>query len=221
MATNVATNHQSLKMMNFRSIWILIIIDALLLGSILTGLSFDGTILNILSKITLLTSTAGIGIILVKFMNEIIPSHIKAILVFWRVHHVLPGHRAFSELANRDVRIDINVLQKKLGELPVNPDAQNKLWYRIYKKNEHDIRVQEAHRNYLLFRDCTSLTLIIAMIAIIFAIVIKAIISQWLFIILLVVVQFLLCALSARNTGIRFVQNVLAAECSKACEQKF
>src|SRR5207247_6002678 len=77
----------------------------------------------------------------------------KARLVFWRWHDPLPGCRVFTELLSTDPRIDVPALRRKLGELPQDPQAQNALWYGLYKRQSADIKISEAHRIYLLTRD--------------------------------------------------------------------
>ncbi|ERH46901.1 hypothetical protein N750_00115 [Legionella pneumophila str. Leg01/53] len=60
-----------------------------------------------------------------------------------------------------DPRINLDSLRSKLGEFPDNPRSQNLLWYSLLKKHESNITVKEAHQYFLLFRDATSMTLII------------------------------------------------------------
>lgn len=51
-------------------------------------------------------------------LNGLIGSEWKAILVFWRLRNALPGCRAFSELAHRDPRVDLEALNAQFSELP-------------------------------------------------------------------------------------------------------
>lgn len=136
----------------------------------------------------------------------------KARLVFWRWRNPLPGCRAFSELMKGDPRIDIPTLKKKLGELPRSAQAQNSLWYRLYKKHRESLEVMEAHRIYLLTRDMTTLA---AAFALLFSIGVVLGSVEWKSAIaysLILLCQYLLIATSARNYGRRFVLNVLTEE---------
>ena len=136
----------------------------------------------------------------------------KARLVFWRWHNPLPGCRAFTELLNTDPRIDVPALKRKLGELPQDPQAQNALWYRLYKGQSADIKISEAHRVYLLTRDMTTVA---ALFVVLFSIGLVAASVDWkiaaLYTVALIA-QYLLIASAARNYGTRFVMNVLSEE---------
>src|SRR5262249_51781631 len=82
----------------------------------------------------------------------------KARLVFWRWRNPLPGCRAFTDLIGADPRIDVPALKKKLGEFPQEPQAQNAVWYRLYKARSADAKITEAHRIYLLTRDMAAIS---------------------------------------------------------------
>lgn len=136
----------------------------------------------------------------------------KARLVFWRWHNPLPGCRAFTQLINTDPRIDVPALKTKLGELPLDPHAQNALWYRLYKKHSADVKISEAHRIYLLTRDMASIS---ALCAVLFTIGVVEASLNWKTAALYAVgllAQYLLIASAARNYGTRFVSNVLSEE---------
>jgi len=136
----------------------------------------------------------------------------KARLVFWRWHNPLPGCRAFTELLNADPRIDVPALRRKLGELPQDPQAQNALWYRLYKKQSADVKISEAHRIYLLTRDMATVS---ALFVVLFSIGVVAASVNWettaLYAVGLIA-QYLLVASAARNYGTRFVLNVISEE---------
>lgn len=207
----------TLKSLNLKSIWVIVVIDILLIFFILAVMPLDWpTLLNLsknLIQVLALIPASAVGCILVKYVNDLLSPNIKAVLVFWRIRNALPGHRAFSEVAIRDPRIDMNILKERLGEFPANPIDQNTVWYQIYQTHKEAKEVREAHRNYLLFRDCASLTILIGIVAMTVSFFSKATFHQFLILIAITIVQFLICAISARNTGIRFVQNVLALEC--------
>lgn len=63
--------------------------------------------------------------LLALILTGLISSENKARLVFWRYKYALPGHRAFSELAKHDARINITELVQKIGPFPKAPKEQN------------------------------------------------------------------------------------------------
>ena len=44
--------------------------------------------------------------VIVLLLSSLIPSSAKAVLVFWRLRHALPGHRAFTDKTLSDPRIE-------------------------------------------------------------------------------------------------------------------
>lgn len=44
------------------------------------------------------------------------------------------------------------------GEFPADPEAQNKAWYRLYQQVRDSSSIEDAHKEYLLFRDIIWLT---------------------------------------------------------------
>lgn len=132
----------------------------------------------------------------------------KARLVFWRWHHALPGHRAFTVYAQTDPRVDISGLEKRLGALPREPMAENRAWFQLYKPLQKEPAVEHAHREYLFFRDYAALAAI-ALVALGTASVayVGSVASLYL---VLLAVQYLLARTAASNAGARFVTAVLA-----------
>lgn len=100
---------------------------------------------------------AALAIALLTIANGLIDPQTKARLVFWRWSDPLPGCRAYSEHAQRDPRIDVGSLERKLGKLPEDARDQNATWYRLYKTVESDPAVTHNHRDFLFTRDYTSL----------------------------------------------------------------
>lgn len=136
----------------------------------------------------------------------------KARLVFWRWHNPLPGCRVFTELINTDPRIDVPALKKRLGELPEDPQAQNALWYRLYREQKADVRISEAHRSYLLTRDMATIS---TLFVVLFSIGVIGASVNWKTTVLYIfalIAQYLLVASAARNYGTRFVLNVLSEQ---------
>lgn len=151
----------------------------------------------------------------VLILSSLISPNHKAILVFWRLKHPLPGARAFSVHALADHRIDLAKLKKNVGEFPVAERDQNSKWYGLYKQVDSDPSVVDSHKNYLLFRDIAAMSLLLvpALLLVLylggFDSTRMLVSAAWF------MGQYLVTALAARTTGIRFVQNVLAVHASR------
>lgn len=190
-----------------------IILDCL----ILLILAFD-TAVEDLSPTRMAVIRASLTVLLpipVLILSTLTPPNLKAVLVFWRIKDPLPGCRAFSEHVFTDPRIDLEELKKKMGEFPTTERDQNAKWYSLYKQVGSDSSVVDSHKNYLLFRDIAAMSLLlipIVPISMSFTGVnrISILICAALFL-----GQYLVTAIAARNTGVRFVQNVLAAYASR------
>ena len=110
-----------------------------------------------------------------------------------------------------DARIDRKKLKEIYGALPKNPSEQNKLWYKIYKKNSLDIVISESHRAFLLARDLTTLCFLF----VIFIGIPVVILGKWpisIYYFAFLVIQYFIVVVGAQNRGRRFVTNVLATE---------
>lgn len=170
--------------------------------------------LSILTDLKKLRMNDGIAMImmpvLVLVLSGIAPSSTKEILVFWRIKHVLPGCRAFSKLALSDDRIDIELLQQKFGKLPSDPREQNSAWYKLFKRYSGAISVENAHKQYLLSRDLSTIALLFAVFGCL-GLFMKAstssIIAEYS---IVMVIHYLVLAFVSRNYGNRLVCNVLA-----------
>lgn len=148
-------------------------------------------------------------------LSSLLSADQKAVLVFWRFKHPLPGARAFSVYAQADHRIDLGVLKKHVGEFPVDPREQNAKWYRLYKQVDSDPSVVDSHKNYLLFRDIAAMSLLLVPTLPVAMYFIGVDTTRILISAAWFLGQFLVSALAARTTGIRFVQNVLATYASR------
>ena len=89
----------------------------------------------------------------------------KARLVYWRWSDPLPGSRAFTKFVKEDDRIDEARLLKNIGIFPANFKEQNSKWYSLYLKVKNEVSVLDAHRAFLLYRDMTSLSIILLVLA--------------------------------------------------------
>ena len=142
----------------------------------------------------------------------LLASSLKYILIFWRWQNPLPGTRAFTHLMSKDPRIDTKILEERYTPLPTDPADQNRLWYKLYKKHEHDKSVLEAQKHFLLTRELNSvsfLSLFILGTAGYFIFSSRQLLLTYLIGLL---VTFLITAIAARNYGSRFATNVLAIE---------
>lgn len=204
---------KSLKAKNIFSIWAVLISDAL--GVI--ALTIPSIIEDVgLSWSAFLRSgLAGVAPVAVFLITSLLSSEAKAVLVFWRIRHVLPGHRAFSIYALRDPRIDIKALKKNVGQFPESPRDQNALWYRLFKKIDEEESVSLPHRQFLLFRDLASISVLLLVFIPILLLVLGVATYNVGVVTALFLMQYGATAIAARNQGIRLVSNVLALHSAK------
>lgn len=220
MANEISTS-EKLQKENMSNIWKTICMDFLVLNIILTSLNIENFMNLIISKNMLdnslfkLLSSFILGLLIVKLLLNIIPAEIKHNIIFFRLKNSLPGHRAFSIYVKKDPRIDIENLEKILGTLPISPSEQNRVWYKIYQRHKNDEQIIDSHVKFLFFRDSSILTIYILIAFIILCIIFKATLFQWILAILFITLQLIIFIISARNNGIRFVQNVLCLESHK------
>lgn len=187
-------------------IWCLALYGVFLVG-------FDSFFSELQSRFHVLSRKDGVTVammpVLVLVLSGLLSSNIKAILVFWRFKHALPGHRAFSKLAPADPRIDMDDLKRKIGDVPRAARDQNSLWYKLYKKHEIAVIVTAAHRAFLLARDLATIALLFGIAGFIGLLVGGATPAVSLQFLGVMALQFILLAVTARNYGNRFVCNVL------------
>lgn len=155
--------------------------------------------------------------LVVTFMNRMGTDQVKLALVFWRVKHSLPGCRAFSKLAVGDPRIDLGRLKRAVGgEFPSDPEEQNKAWYRLYQQVRDSASIEDAHKEYLLFRDITWLT-VPATSSCLAALLLMRHFKIGAFYLLACVGIYLLARVAAILAANSFVRSVMATA-SAACE---
>lgn len=145
-------------------------------------------------------------------LNGILPTHVKEILVFWRLKNPLPGCRAFSQLAPKDPKVNPAELRRQYGELPQAPEEQNRLWYKIYKKHRDNPAIVQGLRAYLMSRDLAGISFCLLFLGV--ALVLLTTPSRQVTALYLsaLVVQYLLLSLTARFAGDRLVCNSLAQD---------
>lgn len=199
---------KSLKAQNLKRLVAVAIADAAIMAALAWPTAGMQDVLKGYGWLRAAAAPAALGLVLL--LTALVPADFKAVLVFWRLSDVLPGHRAFTEHAARDPRIDQDGLRKNVGAFPTAPAEQNAKWYSLFKKVENEVMVAQAHGYYLLFRDLATLSLLITPVA---AVALWAAGAAWRTIgaaLTIMAVQYVAAALAARNHGVRFVSNVLA-----------
>lgn len=206
-----AETGKSLKDQYRWQLWIIVAVNTLFLYGVVqaNAIKVDGLRAIFTGAQNLLP--IGVALIVATVLNGLLSADAKARVVFLRWRHALPGHRALSEHAPLDPRIDVAVLKKiHGGPLPIDPVEQNRTWYGMYKSIEHDSAVRQAHRDYLFMRDYTGLCAVF--IAFYGAVGMFTIPSMKVGLMYLAVLaaQFVVVRQAACNYGTRFVTTVLA-----------
>jgi hypothetical protein len=146
----------------------------------------------------------------VLLLSGLLSHGIKASLVYWKVFEALPAHEAFSKHGPRDARIDLRVLEKNIGDFPSMPAEQNRLWFKLYKALETQPAIVEAQKMYLLYRDMAAISsLLLIVVPVGLYLNGAAFFAVWT-VAGVFALQYLIAAVAARHSGIRFVTNVLA-----------
>ena len=149
------------------------------------------------------------------FLDRLITTELKEILIFWRLKERLPGHRAFSTIASKDPRISVTKLEKLHGSLPRDSKEQNELWYMIYRKHKDEDEIRDPNGSYLLYRELTYINLAVGLVLLLPSIALGSIRVDVGFGLLAVsVLLSLILSLNAKSSAKRLVQNVLAVESS-------
>lgn len=204
---------KSLKSEYQKWLWMLATADLIVVMLlVLPGVGAGGD-LSKLANWRLLT-TVLVPVVVLLLVN-VLPHKAKCMLVYWKPYGWMPGSEVFSRFAPGDVRVDMGALAKNVGPLPETPREQNARWYQLYKLVENQPEVAEAHRSFLMYRDMAVLSLAFVLLApagLYLAGASRG--AQWLSAAVFAV-QFVLTALSARWSGVRFVCNVVALHSAK------
>ena len=159
----------------------------------------------------------GFAGIIATVLNALPSSTTKARLVYLRWSDALPGHRAFSHYAPRDLRIGMgDLIDLFRGNLPTEPRVQNTEWYKLFVTVQNEPRVYDVHRDFLMLRDYTSLAALCLVTFGPLGFVLFATARTAEIYLLVLVVQFVVVRQAAANCGIRMVTNVLALKATKA-----
>lgn len=202
---------KSLKDQNKWQLWLVIAGNAAAIYAASRWISVEAVGLRSLFDGVLHLLPVGLAVLVTTVANALIGPDAKYRLVFMRLHHALPGHRAFTEYGPRDPRVDMTKVKRLLGnKLPQDPEEQNKLWYRLYRQVANAPAVESVHRDFLLLRDYAALSvLFILALGGIAAFSVRPV-SVFLGYAGLLVLQFLVVRIAAANCGRRFVATVLA-----------
>lgn len=206
-----AETGKSLKDQYRWQLWIIVAVNTLFLCGVVqaNAIKVDGLRAIFTGAQNLLP--IGVALIVATVLNGLLSADAKARVVFLRWYHALPGHRAFSEHAVRDPRIDVAALKKiHGGPLPTDPVEQNRTWYRMYKSIENDPAVRQAHRDYLFMRDYAGLGAVFVVFYGAVGMFTIPSMRVGLMYLLVLAAQFALVRQAASNYGTRFVTTVLA-----------
>jgi hypothetical protein len=202
---------KSLKEQNRWQLWLVVAVNSVFLYGVAqaNAIKVDGLRAAFLSANNLLP--VGFALVISTVLNGVFSAENKARLVFLRWRYALPGHRAFSEYATSDPRIDLVALTKLQGPaFPTDPVDQNRAWYRMFKTVEKEPAVNQVHRDFLLLRDYTGLcALFIVFYGAVGLYSIRSLTIGLLYVAILVL-QYIVVRQAASNYGIRMVTSVLA-----------
>ena len=211
-----AAESKSLKEQNRWQLWLIIALNAVIFYSITRFDPIETAGWKGLFTAATNLLPIGFAFIVTSLANGLLSANTKARLVFLRWTHALPGHRAFSEHAPADPRVDLDRLRKFLGnKLPDGPEAENKTWYRIFKEEEAAPEVQHIHREFLLMRDYAGFS---ALFFVVLSIAAFVLLQSWkvaLIYCLLLLLQFVVARHVAATYGVRFVCTVMAVKSAK------
>jgi len=199
---------RSLKSLNMKWLVLLAAADVLFVLLFVAPDLLNGVTLTQIGIGRVLATT--VTPVVVLLIVNVLPHDVKSMLVYWKPLGVLPGCEAFTKYGPRDPRIDMAALKKNVGALPTESTEQNSKWYKLYKQVPNEPEVQEAHKLFLMYRDMAVLSLPLVALVPLSLNVAGAPNSTPALAAVLFVVQYLLTALSARWSGIRFVCNVMA-----------
>lgn len=202
---------KSLKDQNRWQLWIILAANTLFLYGIVQSNAIRTDGLRALFAGTQNLLPVGFALTITAVINGVLSIDMKNRLVFLRWTCALPGHRAFSQYAKNDPRIEPSVFPRLCGgAVPTGAVDQNRAWYRIYKSVENDPAVRQVHRDYLLMRDYTSIS---ALLMVFYGIIgLYAIPSLRIVLLyaLILLSQYIVVRQAASNYGIEFVTTVLA-----------
>ena len=158
--------------------------------------------------------TTGLAAMLIQ---DLVPKQLKEVLVFWRRHERLPGHRAFSEIAFSSPNIDTDSIVDI--ELLRSLDAEKQQWefYKHYSAVRENPAVSHLSQRYIAWRDTAALLFLLCCVSIplIATIDESKALSAGLILSGISAFFFLLTVLAARNSAYSLVIQVLSLPISQ------
>lgn len=201
-------SERSLKSQNMKWLVLLAVADVLAVLVFVAPELLSGATVTQVGIGRILTTT--VMPVLVLLVVNVLPHDIKSALVYWKPRGVLPGCEAFSKYGPGDNRIDMSALKKNVGALPTEPAEQNAKWYKLYKMVPYEPEVSEAHKLFLMYRDMAFMSIALVVLVPAALLLVGASTGAAWLAAGVFLVQYLITAVSARWSGIRFVCNVLA-----------
>lgn len=208
-----SSGERPLKSLNMKWLVLLAVADVLAVLLFVAPEVLGGATLTQVGIGRVLTTT--VMPVVVLLIVNVLPHDFKAMLVYWKPPGVLPGCEAFTKYGPGDHRIDMAALKKNVGALPTEPSEQNAKWYKLYKLVPNEPAVAEAHKMFLMYRDMAVMSVVLVVVVPVSLHVAGAAPSAPWLAIGLFAAQYLVTALSARWSGIRFVCNVLAVHTTR------
>lgn len=211
---------KSLKQANIPQIITFLIVNVAALAVITvpwdTAIAFVshgvGNKLELIGKAVAIPSVLSV---LVGLVGWSLPRPWKETLIFWRLGATaIPSSQAFSNLASQDARINLSSLRRRLGGFPREPSKQTAVWYGIYRKHLGETSVQDAHGAYLRYREMIALPPILLIVSLLIIVWRGGRVSSLIICVSLLMAEYLVVMLAARNAATRLVTNVLAIESS-------
>ena len=201
---------QDIKSTYRTSLWLFTGINTLVFWFVIVEGNDVSTVRNLAQDISWTDGLVGlIAPIVTLALSGIMSALAKARLVYWRFKYPLPGSYAFSRYMHADPRINVSELRAAVdGDLPTDPTDQNRLWYRFMKEVESDTAVQQSNRSWLFSRDLTAYSFIFVIVFGLSSIFLS---EYSIYYVAILIGQYLVFAIAARNYGVRFVTNVLTA----------
>jgi len=155
--------------------------------------------------------------LVVMFLNGLPSRKLKTRLVFLRWRNPEPACRAFTD-ARPDPRLRPDDLRCLAGDpLPTSANAQNAAWYKLYQAFESHPSVRTNHREYLLFRDLSWLSLAAGTVGVMTTVLASGGIERRHIIYASASFATLIaCIIVAQRHGERFVYTVLSVAAAKS-----
>lgn len=204
-------NEKSLKSQNMKWLVLLAIADAMAVIFFLVPEVMDPFTV---AAVWRALGTLVMPVIVILTIN-VIPHEVKSMLVYWKPLGVLPGCKVFTKYGPADRRINMAALKNNVGAWPTDPPEQNAFWYKLYKMIPNEPEVVDAHKQFLMYRDMAVLSLGLILLTPVTLYIVGTALSASLPACGLFAVQYLVTAVSARWSGIRFVCNVLAVHSAR------